>query len=234
MEELKNIHAIAQALLRQSFPLEPVKLKHQMPVRPPRALGLVNIKGEVFHSEKISRMVFLRISLPIYLTIHSMFIRPKWEYDLPVFATEVVTYGKRRMVITDIHRSGINTDHDDEALFDRMTLLRNGYPDLNAHAMTLKGKIQTVFSRAAFLARLPNNQKDDQILALFKDYLDLFSSLLREAAPLDGERRHETERAYQDYLRTVVDHDPGVKGFKKLFGAKEGMARAMNLHFEDY
>ena len=234
MKNLKDIHAIAQAHLKQHFHLEPVALKHRMPVRPRRALGLVHINGEVFHSEKISRMVFLRISLPAFVTIHSMFIRPRWEYDLPVFATEVIRYGKRRMVIADIHRSGIDTDHDDEALFDRMTLLRDGYPDLNAYAMTLKGKIQTVFSRAAYLARLPNNQKDEQILALFKGYLDIFSTLIREASPLDGERRHHTEKAYRDYLRTVVDHDPGVNGFKKLFGAKEGVARAMNLHFEDY
>jgi hypothetical protein len=30
----------------------------------------------------------------------------------------------------------------------------------------------------------------------------------------------------------VVDHDPGVKGYKVLFGEKSGVQRALNIFFD--
>ncbi len=230
MASLLDIHSVAQEQLRQTFTLDPVTLKHPLPERPGRTLGLVKIDGEVFSSEKISRAVFLRIYFPVYLKIRSMFIRPKMEYDLPVFAAEVMLTGKKRMVIVDIHRTGQNTGHDDTAIFDRMIAIRDRYPDLQAYAIKQKGKIQEVFSYAACQVRI-TEELDDQVLSLFREYLGVFTDIVAQTSPLEGDVLERTKKAYEDYLKTLVDHDPGVRGYKMLFGEKGGVERSMDMHF---
>ena len=88
MADLMNIHTAAQEEIKKYFSLNSVSLKHPFPERPIRALGLMKINGEVFESNKLLRAVFIRPQLPIYFAVRSMFIRPRVEYDLPVFAGE--------------------------------------------------------------------------------------------------------------------------------------------------
>lgn len=231
MANLLDIHDVARVELNKSFSLDPVDLKYPFPERPVRTLGLVKIDGDVYSSQKLSRAVLLRVDFPVYLTVRSMFVRPRMEYDLPVFAAEVMLTGKKRMFIVDIHRTGQNTGHDDSALFDRLIKIRDRYPDLNAKAITQKDKIQVVFSRAACQARI-TEELDDQALGIFREYLAVFSELVEAAAPLAGEVLEQTKQAFEAYLKTLIDHDPGINGYKKLFGAKGGVERSMNIHFD--
>ena len=130
METLKDIHCIALEELQKRFSLKPVPLKYPFPERPIRTLGLVKSDGEVFSSEKFSRVVLMRINLPVYLSVRSIFLRPRMELNLPVFSCETFITGKKRMFLVDIHRTGENTGHDDSALFDRLIKIRDRYPDL--------------------------------------------------------------------------------------------------------
>ena len=127
MADLMNIHSRAQAEMRKRYQLKPVALKHPFPERPLRALGLMKIDGEVFSTDRLLRIVFIRPQLPVYFAVRSNFIRPHVEYDLPVFAGEVMQTGTKKMLIVDIHRAG-KTHHDDSAIFDRMLTIRNRYP----------------------------------------------------------------------------------------------------------
>jgi hypothetical protein len=230
-ENLLDIHEIAEQEVAAVFPIEPLALKYPMPERPIRAGGLVHVDGRVYTAEKISRFVLLQIRLPFFVAVRSMFIRPRMEFDLPVFAAEVVQIGKKRMIILDIHRAGTDTGHDDEALFDQMTAIRDQYPSLGAKAIEQKGEIQSVFSRAACQAWITRDL-DDDVMALFRAYLTLFLDLVKNTAPLTGKALEKTQAAYGEYLDKIVDHDPGVKGFKKLFGDQGGVERCLNIHFE--
>ena len=229
MENLMDIHAILQEQLSQRFTLKPVKLKHSLPERPLRTLGLMKINGEVFSTDKLMRIVFLRPELPVYFAVRSMFIRPRIELDLPVFAGEVMKTGTKKMVIVDIHRTG-KTHHDDSELLKQMLAIRNNYEELNAFAIQQKGQIQEVFSEAACQARISDGL-DDQAIGIFKDYLNLYCDMVEKAKPVAGEEREKTQRVFEDYLTTLVDHDPGVGVWKMLFGKKGGVERSMDMHF---
>jgi len=229
MDNLMDIHAILQQYLAQRFTLEPVTLKHPLPERPLRTLGLMKINGEVFSTEKLMRIVFLRPELPVYFAVRSMFIRPRIELDLPVFAGEVMKTGKKKMVIVDIHRTS-KTHHDDSKLFKEMLAIRNSYGELNAFAIQQKGEIQEVFSEAACQVKIPDGL-DDQAIGIFKDYLNLYCAMVEQATPVSGEEREKTQRVFEDYLATLVEHDPGVGVWKMLFGKKGGVERSMDMHF---
>jgi hypothetical protein len=229
MSRLMNIHPIVQDELRKFFELQPVELKHPLPERPVRALGLMRIDGEVFSSEKLLRAVFIRPQLPAFFAVRSMFLRPRVEYDLPVFAGEVMRTGSEKMVIVDIHRAG-KTHHDDSALFDKMIEIRNRYPDLAKYTKKQGGKVQEVFSRAACQVVIPE-ELDDRAAGIFLEYLHLFCDMLRQASPVAGDELKRTMAVFDDYLKSLIEHDPGVGVWKMLFGARGGVERSMDMHF---
>ena len=229
MSKLMNIHPIVQAEIRKYFDLKPVQLKHPLPERPSRALGLMEFDGEVFSSEKLLRAVFIRPQLPVFFAVRSMFLRPRVEYDLPVFAGEVMRTGAKKMVIVDIHRTG-KTHHDDSALFDKMIQIRDKYPDLTKHTKKQFGKVQDVFLKAACQISIPG-ELDDRAVEIFFEYLNLFCDMLSKAEPVSGEDLKRTMAVFDDYLKSLIDHDPGVGVLKMLFGEKGGIERSMDMHF---
>jgi len=231
METLKEIHRIALAELNKRFSLNTVPLKYPFPERSPRTLGLVKADGDVFSSEKFSRVVLMRINLPVYLSVRSIFLRPRMELDLPVFSCETVITGKKRMLMVDIHRAGESTGHDDSALFDRLIKIRDRYPDLLKNRKTQQGEIQSVFSKAACQVKI-REDLDEQALSIFREYLGVFSEMVEKSTPLSGEALDKAKHAFEGYLKTVVDHDPGIKGYKMLFGEKGGVTRALDIFFD--
>ena len=224
-----NIHSIVQEELRKRYRLEPVSLKHPFPERPVRALGLMNINGEVFSTDKFLRVVFIRPELPVYFAVRSMFIRPRVELDLPVFAGEVMKTGNKKMVIVDIHRTG-KTHHDDSALFDQMLKIQERYPALIKHTKKRQDAIQEVFSRAACQVDI-TEELEDQAVSLWKEYLNLFCDMVDKSRPVSGDELKKTQQVFEDYLKTLVEHDPGVGIWKVLFGKKGGVERSMDMHF---
>ena len=57
MGALQNVHSEVANGLNKHFPLQKVQLKYPFPVRPPRALGLVKLDGEVYSTDKLQRVV---------------------------------------------------------------------------------------------------------------------------------------------------------------------------------
>jgi len=55
--------------------------------------------------------------------------------------------------------------------------------------------------------------------------------VVEKATPVSGEELEKTQQVFEDYLKTLIDHDPGVGVWKMLFGKKGGIERSMNMHF---
>ncbi len=229
MSNLMDLHPRAREALGEYFHLQPVSLKHPFPERPIRALGLMRIEGEVFSSEKLLRVVFIRPGLPFFFAVRSMFIRPRVEFDLPVFAGEVMRTGKKKMLIVDIHRTG-KTHHNDAALFDRMIEIRDRYPDLTRYNKKIGEKVQEVFSPGACQIVIPE-ELEDRAVSLFLEYLQLYCGMVQAAQPVSGDELRRTLQVFDEYLKFLVDHDPGVNVWKMLFGKKGGVERSMDMHF---
>jgi hypothetical protein len=158
-----------------------------------------------------------------------MFIRPRVELDLPVFAGEVMKTGNKKMVIVDIHRTG-KTHHDDSALFDQMLKIQERYPELIKHTKKRQDAIQEVFSRAACQVDI-TEELEEQAVRLWREYLNLFCDMVDKSRPVSGDELKKTQQVFEDYLKTLVDHDPGVGIWKVLFGKKGGVERSMDMHF---
>ena len=229
MGNLRDIQKTAIEAIKQKFSLEPVSLKHPFPERPARTLGLVKVDGEVFSSEKFLRLVFFRLKAPAYLSVYSIFLRPRMEYDLPVFSTEAIFTGSKRMVLIDIHRTGDADSYDDSELYESLLNIKNRYPALIKKSVQLEGEIQNVYSKAACQVKI-TKKLENEALSLFLEYLTVFLDRVKNTEPLSGDALDKAKEVFETYLKTVVDHDPGFKGYKRLFG-KSGVTRALDIFF---
>ena len=55
--------------------------------------------------------------------------------------------------------------------------------------------------------------------------------MVRRAEPVSGEELKRTMAVFDDYLKSLIDHDPGVGVWKMIFGEKGGIERSMDMHF---
>lgn len=230
MKKLENIHEEALQILNKRLQLSPVALKHPFPERPVRTLGLVKLDGRVLSSEKIQRLVLFTMRPPVYLKIYSTFIRPKIQYDLPVFSCEVVCMGGKKMFLVDVHRAGGAGEHDYSDFFDKLVTVRQNYPDLLRYRKVTGEGIQSIFSKAVCQVAIPA-EMDEQALQIFTAYLNAYLDLIDRARPLEGPVLEKIQKEFETYLQTVVDHDPGVKGNIMLFGRQGGIERALDIFY---
>ncbi len=231
MATLEDVHIVVSSTLHRHFALKPVSLKHPFPERPARALGLVTMDGDVFSTDRLLRIVLLRMRLPLYLRVYSTFIRPMLEYDLPVLSCEVVITGKKRMLLLDIHRTGTPEYPEDAPFFEKLAEIRNDYSDLLQHSTKkMTEDIKSVFSRAVCQVRI-TDALADLALDLVERYLNAYAELVSSTAPLEGDSLEKARAGFDCYLKTIIDHDPGVKGNKILFGKTGGVERALDVFY---
>ena len=230
MKRLDDIHLIAFEKLQKQFSLNPVTLKHPLPERSLRALGLVKIDGKVLSSDKFLRVLILKVAVAFFREVRTIFLGPKTELDLPIFSSETILMGKNRMIFLDVQRRGGYGHHDDTELYDRLVAIKEKYPDLLARPMKMGREIDKTFSRASCYVKISRDQ-DEQALELFHEYLDVYLSRVQQTRPLTGEVLEQARRDYETYTNTVIDHDPAAKIYRILFGKEGGVERVKELFF---
>ena len=232
MGALQNVHSEVANGLSKHFPLQKVQLKYPFPVRPPRVLGLVKLDGEVYSTDKLQRVVCMRITLPVFMKVYSTFIRPKIEYDLPAFLCEVVYTGSKLLLVLDVHRTGDAAELEkDKPFFDDLMEIRGRYDDLLRFQKKAEGSVANLVQSRATCRLGITAEHEERALGLVKEYLDAFAKYVTQSQALDGEELETVKKNFETYLQSVVEHDPGVKGNTVLFGKKEGVERAMDIFY---
>jgi len=117
MARLEDIHRIVLEKLQKRFSLTAVNLKHPMPEWPLRTLGMVKIEGKVFSSDEFLRVLIMNTTIAFVRGVRTIFLGPCTELDLPIFSTEAILMGKKRMFFLDIQRRGGYDRHDDTELY---------------------------------------------------------------------------------------------------------------------
>ena len=230
MRSITELQGEALSLMKKAMPLTPVALKYPFPVRPGRMLGLIKFDGEIYCSEKLNRAVLMQIHFPVFMKVFSTFISPRIEYDLPVFICEAVKLGNKRIFIVDAHKSGAGGEKQYDDFFDRLLEIRGRYPELMKYQKIAAKGISSVNSKAACQVRIPC-ELDGQAISIFSEYFSAYLELIKTAEPLTGSALEKIKSSFDEYLKTVVDHDPGVKGNIIFFGRKEGIERALDIFY---
>ena len=227
---LENINDIAYEKVKNSFSLQPVRLKYPLPERPARSLGLIKIDGEAYSSKEFLRALVLTVNVAYLRGVRTIFFGPRIELGLPVFSAEIILAGKKRMFFLDVQRRGGYDHYDDAELYNRLVSIKNSYPDLFKKPLHHTGEIVKIFSPAYCYMETTRDQ-DEQTINLFHDYLDVFLEKVKQAHALTGEELEQARKEYDAYSNSVLDHDPAAKIYRILFGKKGGGERVLELFF---
>jgi len=132
----------------------------------------------------------------------------------------------------DMHRTGEEERPEDAPLFEKLINIRDKYPALMENTTKNVGdEIQNVFSRAVCQVKITESL-DNDATNILREYLAVFTDMVGNAEPLAGDALSDASEKYKAYLKTVVEHDPGVKGYKMLFGEEGGVKRSMEMFFD--
>ena len=174
----------------------------------------------------------MRITLPVFMKVYSTFIRPKIEYDLPAFLCEVVYTGSKLLLVLDVHRTGDVAELEkDKTFFDGLMEIRGRHDDLLRFQKKAEGSVANLVQSRATCRLGITAEHEERALKLIKEYLDAFAKYVTQSQALGGEDLETVKKNFETYLQSVVEHDPGVKGNKVLFGKKEGVERAMDIFY---
>jgi len=230
MTEITALQNDAITRMQETMQVSPVALKHTYPVRPGRMLRLIRLDAQAFTAERLTRAVFLQISLPLFVKVFSTFIFPKIEYDLPVFTCETIVMGGKRVFVLDAHPGGGGGEQRHDTFYDRLVEIRTRYPELMHFQKAAPSGMASLQSPAAVRVTVPRDH-DPLVTGIFTHYFAAYLDLVNTVAPVSGLARAKLQSSFEAYLKTVVDHDPGVKGNIMFFGKKKGVERALDLYY---
>lgn len=230
-EELRNIHSLFLEKIQKRFSLRQVRMKHPLPERPARLLGLIQMDGSLFESEAFMRVMVLtsRVAFSSRCT-RSIFLGPRPGLYLPIFSSETILMGSKRAFLVDIHTTVRPERWAGLGIEPRMLEIRSRYAGLVAEPMPLAGKINDIMSPAFIYVRVPP-ERDHMALSFFNEYLDLYLDMVAGAAPVAGDERLKSAEDFERYHDTVINHDPAVKLYGRLFGERGALERVNDIFF---
>jgi hypothetical protein len=230
-EELLNIHTLFLEKMNARCSLSRVGLRHPLPERPLRALGLLNIDGAVYETDRFLRVMALTTQvLSTSRCSRSIFLGPRPGLHLPIFSSENILMGGKRAFLVDIHTTVCSRRWSELAIEQRLLAIRGTYEDLLGEPLTMKGPINSIMSPAYCYVKV-HPEMDGRALSLFNEYLDVFLELVDTAVPVAPEGRQQAEDDFENCHQTIINHDPAVKLYSMLFGKSGGIARVNDLFF---
>jgi hypothetical protein len=229
--QLKDIHTRFLEKVNARYILKKVPLKHPFPERPLRALGILKIDGSVYESDKLMRiMVIMTNIMASSRCTRSLFLGPRPELYLPIFSSETILMGSKRAFLVDIHPTVRPERWNELNVEQRLLDIRSKYGALLAQPLTMKGRINDIMSKAHLYVKVPPHL-DDMALALFEEYLDVFTELVDNAVTVAEDSQKKAVDDFESYHQTVMNHDPAVKLYSMLFGKQGGAERVKDLFF---
>ncbi len=229
MAQLEDIHLITYEKLKTRFSLQESPLQHPFPQRPLRMLGIVKIDGRALHSVKFLRVLIMKTTF-MSRGVRSIFLCPQAELHQPVFSCESIFFGKKRVFLVDVQQAFPYSSHNNEELFDKLMSIRETYSDLLHDTIRPEGKIMETFSKASCYVKL-NADQDSRALALYHEYLDFYLDVIEKAHPVPDERLPQARQDLDTFVDIMINHDPAMKIFAKLFGKKGSRKRALELFY---
>jgi hypothetical protein len=229
--QLINIHTLFLEKIKARYSLRPVALKHPFPERPGRALGIIKIDGSVFESDSFLRVMVMTTGfMASSRCTRSIFLGPRPELHLPIFSSETILMGAKRAFLVDIHTTVRDERWETLNIEQRLLGIRSKYPELLARPLTMRGKINSIMSKAHLYVQVQPEQ-DATAISLFNEYLAVFLELVDTAAPVAAAQVKKAAEDFENYHDTIINHDPAVKLYSLLFGKKGGPERVNDIFF---
>jgi 15,16-dihydrobiliverdin:ferredoxin oxidoreductase len=166
--------------------------------------------------------------------IFNSVIYPDPKYRLPLLGIDFLSFGQvKNLVVMDFQPL-----FQDEAYLEKyiqpLKTLHDRYPDLSQNLEMKFYDANQYFSKYLLFAKTSSTTVQTQVFAAFKEYLELYWSLLDQEQPLtDPSDIQQIVKAQKDYDQYSADRDPASGLFSSYFGHEWSERFLFEFLFED-
>jgi 15,16-dihydrobiliverdin:ferredoxin oxidoreductase len=161
-------------------------------------------------------------------------IYPSHNYELPLLGIDFLSFGQvKNLIVMDFQPL-----FQDEAYLSKyihpLQALHEKYPDLVQDLEMKFYDANQYFSKYLLFAKTDAETVKTQVFEAFKDYLNLYWQMLKEAKPLsDPSDIQRIVKAQKDYDQYSADRDPASGLFSSYFGHEWSERFLHEFLFED-
>jgi 15,16-dihydrobiliverdin:ferredoxin oxidoreductase len=161
-------------------------------------------------------------------------IYPSHYYELPLLGIDFLSFGQvKNLIVMDFQPL-----FQDEAYLSKyihpLQALHKKYPDLVQDLEMKFYDANQYFSKYLLFAKTDAETVKTQVFEAFKDYLNLYWQMLKEAKPLsDPSDIQRIVKAQKDYDQYSADRDPASGLFSSYFGHEWSERFLHEFLFED-
>jgi 15,16-dihydrobiliverdin:ferredoxin oxidoreductase len=166
--------------------------------------------------------------------IFNSVIYPDHRYRMPLLGVDFLSFGQvKNLIVMDFQPL-----FQDAAYLDKyirpLETLHDKYPDLSQDLEMKFYDANQYFSKYLLFAKTSADTVQTRVLAAFKDYLDLYWSMLDAEEPLqDPSDIQAIVKAQKDYDQYSADRDPASGLFSSYFGHEWSERFLYGFLFED-
>lgn len=166
--------------------------------------------------------------------IFNSVIYPGHQYDLPLLGIDFLSFGQvKNLIVMDFQPLFQNPSYLAKYIYP-LKSLHDRYPDLAQNLEMKFYDANQYFSRYLLFAKTDAETVSTRVFEAFKEYLDLYWSLLDQATPLtDPIEIQRIIRAQKDYDQYSADRDPASGLFSSYFGHEWSERFLYEFLFED-
>jgi 15,16-dihydrobiliverdin:ferredoxin oxidoreductase len=188
-----------------------------------RGRSPATIRSWCYQCPEFRKIRYTYIDAGASAQIFNSVIYPNHNYDLPLLGIDFLSFGSvKNLIVMDF-----------QPLFQDTTL-HDKYPDLAQNLEMKFYDANQYFSKYLLFAKTDPETVRTRVLEAFKDYLNLYWTMLADAKPLiDQSDIQRIVKAQKDYDQYSADRDPASGLFSSYFGHEWSEKFLYEFLFED-
>ncbi len=166
--------------------------------------------------------------------IFNSVIYPSYGYELPFLGVDFLSFGKvKNLIVMDFQPLFQNEAYQKQYI-EPLQALHQKYPDLSQDLEMKFYDANQYFSKYLLFAKTDPETVSTRVFEAFKDYLNLYWTMIEQAIPsTHPEQVERIVQAQKDYDQYSADRDPASGLFSSYFGHEWSEKFLYGFLFED-
>lgn len=199
-----------------------------------RGRNPATIRSWCYQCPELRKIRYTYIDAGASAQIFNSVIYPSHNYDLPLLGIDFLSFGSvKNLIVMDFQPLFQDRDYLEKYIYPLKTL-HDKYPDLAQNLEMKFYDANQYFSKYLLFAKTDPETVRTRVLEAFKDYLNLYWTMLDDAKPLvDQSDIQRIVKAQKDYDQYSADRDPASGLFSSYFGHEWSEKFLYEFLFED-